>query len=283
MRLSKIFPVIIILIFIISCVTNRKIQTSPDTYYNAAGLKHENAALLLSKLKKRKFDYKWISAHFDVEIDVDSSHTSLSGIVRVRKDSIIWMTISPLLGIEVARALLNKDTAMFVDKVHDKYFKGNYDYIDSLLDDDIDYELLQSVMVGTNVDFYTDTAKLKGFYDGQQYLLSTVTRRQVRKVLFQNREIHTKNDVQFIWFDKNDYHINRIRLEDFVNHRTFDAYYGEFQQFDSVMFPSHIQYVITAEKTIKIDLQYKKVYFKDKEETPFAILPKYERIQYKNN
>jgi hypothetical protein len=278
---KRILLLLIPIIFIISCKTSRKVQTSETTYYNAAGLKHENAALLLSKLKKRRFDYKWISAHFSLDIDVDSSHTSFGGTVRIRKDSIIWMTISPLLGIEAARVLLNKDTAMFIDKVHDKYFKGNYDYIDSLLDDDVDYELVQSVMVGSNIDFYNDTAKLKGYYDGTQYLLSTVTRRQVKRILFRNLTIRNKNDVQFIWFDPKDYHINRIRLEDFVNHRTFDAFYSDFQQVDSVMFPSHIQYVISAEKTIKIDLEYKKIYFKTQEETPFTILPKYERIQYK--
>jgi outer membrane lipoprotein-sorting protein len=279
-RTHKIVLFFLPLVFILSCKPLRKILTSETTYYNAAGLKHENASFLLSKLKKRKFDYKWISAHFSVDIDVDSSHTSFSGTVRIRKDSIIWMTISPLLGIEVARVLLNKDTAMFIDKIHDRYFKGNYDYIDSLLDDDIDYELIQSVMVGSNIDFYSDTSKLNGYYDGQQYLLSTVARRQIRKILFRNGSIRTKNDVQFIWFDKKDYHINRIRVEDFVNHRTLDAFYGDFQQVDSVMFPTHIQYLITAEKTIKIDLQYKKVYFKTQEETPFTILPKYERIQY---
>jgi hypothetical protein len=277
---NRIWWLIIPAVFVFSCKPARKIQTSETTFYNASGLKNENAGMLLYKLKQRKFDYKWISAHFSVDIQVDSSNTSFSGTVRIRKDSIIWMTISPLLGIEVARVLLNKDTAMFIDKIHDRYFQGNYDYIDSLLDDDIDYELVQSVMVGSNIDFYNDTTKLKGYYDGQQYLLSTVARRQIRKILFHNRTIHTKNDVQFIWFDKKDYHINRIRVEDFVNHRTLDAFYGDFQQVDSVMFPTHIQYVISAEKTIKIDLQYKKVYFKTHEDTPFTILPKYERIEY---
>ncbi|HXP52283.1 MAG TPA: DUF4292 domain-containing protein [Bacteroidia bacterium] len=280
--MRRILLFVIVMVFIVSCKDTRKIQTSETTYYNASGLKHENASVLLSKLKKRKFDYKWISAHFSFEMDVDSSHTSFGGTVRIRKDSIIWMTISPLLGIEVARVLLNKDTAMFIDKVHDKFFKGNYDFIDSLLDDDVDYELVQSVMVGSNIDFYNDTAKLKGYFDGKQYLLSTVTRREIKRILFHNRTIRTKNDVQFIWFDPKDYHINRIRVEDFVNHRTFDAFYSDFQQVDSVMmFPTHIQYVIQAEKTIKIDLEYKKIYFKTQEETPFNILPKYERIQYK--
>jgi len=278
--MKKLLWLAILAFFIVSCKPVRKVQSSETTYYNASGLKKENALALLSKLKSRRFGYKWISAHFSLEMDVDSSHTSFSGVTRIRKDSIIWMTISPLLGIEVARVLLNQDTAAFIDKIHDKYFKGNYGYIDSLLDDDIDFEQVQAVMVGTHMEFYTDTSKLKGYFDGQNYLLSTERKRKIKRIIFRNLPIKSKNDAQFIWFDPKDYHINRIRVEDFVNHRIFDAFYSEFQQVDSVMFPTHIQYVISAEKTIKIDLQYKKVYFKTSEEAPFVILPKYDRIRY---
>jgi hypothetical protein len=198
----------------------------------------------------------------------------------MKKDSLVWMSISKL-GIEGVRALLNKDTAMFMDRMDDKYFKGNYDYIDSLLDNDIDFELIQAVMMGTSTDFYSDTAKLRGFYDGKsQYVLSTIRKRNIRRTVFKNKHIKSKEDAQIIWFDTKDYHINRIRVEDFVNHRTFDAFYDDFQTVDSVSFPMHIQYVIAAGKTIKIDLRYKKLNFQLKEETPFAIPAKYTRIQY---
>jgi hypothetical protein len=201
-------------------------------------------------------------------------------VVRMRKDSLVWMSISKL-GIEGVRAMLNEDTAMFMDRINDRYFKGNYDYIDSLLDNDIDFELIQAVMMGTSTDFYSDSAKLRGFYDGKtQYVLSTIRKRKLKRTLFKNKQLKTKDDAQVIWFDMKDYHINRIRVEDFVNHRTFDAYYDDFQAVDSILFPMHIQYVITAGKTIKIDLKYKKLNFKLKEETPFAIPAKYARIHY---
>jgi len=278
--MNKLAALLICLVLIVSCKTNHNIQVSGDHTALSTTLKKENTSQLLSKLKSRKLNFHWLSAHFTMDMQVDSTETSFGGVVRMKKDSIVWMSISKI-GIEGVRALLNLDTAMFMDRINDRYFKGNYDYIDSLLETDIDFELIQAVMMGTSIDFYNDTAKLRGFYDGKsQYVLSTIRKRNIKRAVFRNRHIRSKEDAQIIWFDTKDYHINRIRVEDFANHRTFDAYYDDFQAVDSVMFPMHIQYVIAAGKTIKIDLKYKKLNFQLKEETPFAIPAKYARIQY---
>lgn len=275
-----LFIAIPVALFSVSCKTTHKIQSDNQAKVVTPTLKKQNILSLVAKLKANKYDYKWINAHFSFDMDVDSANTSFSGTIRMRKDSVIWMSIAPLLGIEFARVMLTQDTAMQMDRVHDTYFKGDYDYINSRLGDDIDFELVQSVMIGSNVEFYNDTDKMKSYFDGNQYIISTIRKRKLKKVLFKNRTFHSKSDAQFIWLDPNDYHITRVRLEDFVNHRTFDAYYSDFQKVDSVMFPFHIRYEIAAEKKIKIDLQYKKVSFRSQEEVPFTIPKKYERVQY---
>lgn len=278
--MRKFLAITIPLLLTVACKTTHNTTASQQNKTPAPSLKKENIYSLVSKLKANKYDYKWITAHFSFDMDEDSSHTSFSGTIRMRKDSVIWMSIAPLLGIEAARVMLTQDSAMTMDRLHDTYFKGDYDYINSRLADDIDFELIQSVMVGSNVEFYNDTAKMKSYFDGSQYLISTIRRRKLKRILYHNSNYRSKSDAQFIWLDPQDYHITHVRLEDFVNHRTFDAYYSDFQKVDSVMFPFHIRYEIVAEKKIRIDLQYKKVAFKLQEETPFTIPKKYERVQY---
>jgi hypothetical protein len=178
--------------------------------------------------------------------------------------------------------MVTQDSAMYMDRLNDTYFKGDYNYINSKLNtaDDLDLDLLQSMMIGNCMEFYSDTAKMKSYFDGKQYIISTIRKRNLRRVLYRNRPYHSKEDEQFIFLDPVDFHITHVRLEDFVNHRTFDAYYSDFQKVDSVMFPFHIQYQIVAQKNIKIDLQYKKVSFKQEESVPFIIPKKYQRVQY---
>jgi hypothetical protein len=263
-----------------SCYTVQKIQTPnpPPT----TSLKKENAYSLMTKLKGNNRNYRWISAHFSADISKDSSQQSFSGVVRMRKDSVIWMTVSVALGAYTAlHAKLDGDSIMYIDHHDEQFFKGTYDYLDTLLKEDIDFDLIQSVMVGNSLEFYNDTSKMKAYFDGRDYILSTVTKRRYKRLMYKNKPLHSRNDAQLIWLDAADFHIKKIRLEDFITHRTFEAIYDDFEKEDSgSIFPMHIHYEIDAEKIIKIDLKYKKVTFTNYEKIPFTIPKKYVQVHY---
>jgi hypothetical protein len=276
----RLFLVFVLALFFTSCLTVKKIQTPnpPPT----TSLKKENAYSLMTKLRANNLNYRWISAHFTCDYDNDTSHESFSGVVRLRKDSVIWMTVS-VLGVYTAiHAKLDDDSVMYIDHHNEQYFKGNYDYLETLLKEDIDFDLIQSVMVGNSMEFYSDTAKMKAYFDGRDYVLSTVRKRKYKRLLYRNKPLHTRSDAQVIWLDANDFHIKKIRLEDFVTQHTFEATYDDFEKRDSgSTFPMHIHYEInTGKKNIKIDLKYKKVNFTNSESIPFTIPKKYEQIHY---
>lgn len=276
----RIFLIIPLVFYFASCFTPKKIQSSNPP--PSKSLKKENVNFLMSKLKANNYNFHWISAHFNADIDDDSSQTSFGGTLRIRKDSLIWMTVSVVLGAYTAvHAKMDADSVMIINHHEENYLKGNYDYIDSLLKEDIDYELLQSVMIGNSMEFYNDTAKMNAYLEGKDYLLSTVRKRRLRR-MERNKPLHIKNDAQLIWIDSVDFHIKKVKLEDFVTHHTFEATYDDFQKSDSgISFPTHIHYeIFTGKKTIKIDLTYKKINFTNYEKAPFIIPKKYEQIHF---
>jgi len=268
-------------LFFTSCLTVKKIQTPnpPPT----TSLRRENAYSLMTKLRGNNLNYKWISAHFTMDYDDDTTHQSLDGVVRMRKDSIIWTTVSVLLGsITVAHAKLDGDSVMIINHLGKNYFKGTYDYMDTLLREDVDFDLIQSVLIGNSLAFYNDTSKMKAYFDGRDYILSTVRKRKYKRLMYRNKPLHSRNDAQLIWIDASDFHIKKVRLEDFVTHHVFEASYDDFKKQDSgSIFPMHIHYEINTEKkAIKIDLKYKSVNFTNYEKIPFIIPKKYEQIRY---
>ena len=269
-----------------ACFSTKKATTQPSLKPSATNtsLKKENAYSLMTKLKGNDLKYRWISAHFSADItSSDSSEVSFNGVVRIRKDSVMWMTISVALGAYTAlHAKLGIDSVMYIDHHNEQYFKGTYDYLDTLLREDVDFELIESVMEGKSLEFYHDTAKMKAYFDGKDYILSTVRKRGTRKVM-KNRILHNHHsDVQLIWLDASDFHIKKIRLEDFLTQHTFEASYDNLQKGDSgSTFPMHIHYAInTGKKTINIDLKYKKINFTNSESIPFNIPKKYVQVRY---
>lgn len=258
-----------------SCKTRKALPAEPQ----ACNIPSRTAEALSDSLRKNQLDFKTLSAKFDAEVSINGDKTSFNVNMRMSKDSMIWMSISPALGIEVARALVTKDTVMFMNRLNNTYFKGDFAYISKLLQADLDFEMLQSLMVGNNVDFYDEPEKLRVSVRDCKYLLSTVRRRKLRRVIDRNKEL--RDPVQTIWLEPSTFKITRLLFNEFNTNRTFDATFEKLEKVESYTFPHYMRFDIKAEKNVLITLEYDKVTLNKDVSYPFSIPEKYERLIYK--
>ena len=244
-------------------------------------LDFKNARTLTANLKAREFRFDRMNAKMDVESTIDSSDNSFTVNLRMKKDSVIWMTISKL-GIEGARVLITKDSVKFLDRLKSRFFKGDYAYISKLLNTELDFEMLQSLLVGNSVEFYDEDEKLKPGVDNCQYTLGTIRKFKLRRVMEKGKEL--KESAQSIYLVPETFKIARILFYDFNPDRSFDARFGDFKHPDSdstQLFPHRMNYVIKAQKTVSIDITYNKITLNDEQTFPFKIPANYEQIIYK--
>lgn len=277
-------PVLALLILVYSCHGPKKIGETTKPVTNCP-LKSRGKDSLLVLLKKNQFDYKWMTAKLNASvIKADSTEETFTINMRARKDSAIWMIVSKL-GIEGARVLITKDSVKLMLPTKDQYFKGDYAYINKMLQAELDFEMIQSVLIGNSVEFYEDERYRLNVDDKAcQYQLGTVRKRKLRKVLQGNKEL--KDPVQSIWMKPEDYKIARILFFDFDPNRTFEAKFDKFETVDSLQkLPMLVKYDITAEsadpkavKKVTINLEYGKVTLNKPQTFPFNIPSSYEQI-----
>jgi hypothetical protein len=67
--------------------------------------------------------------------------------IRVRKDSVIWMTFS-VIGVQGGKALINKDSITIVSNVDKEYFVFDYAELSKRYNFDINYSVIQAAMLG---------------------------------------------------------------------------------------------------------------------------------------
>jgi hypothetical protein len=67
--------------------------------------------------------------------------------IRVRKDSVIWMTFS-VIGVQGGKALINKDSITIVSNVDKEYYVFEYAELSKRYNFDINYDVIQSAMLG---------------------------------------------------------------------------------------------------------------------------------------
>ena len=108
-------------------------------------MKEYGADYLFQKLKENELKFGWFSAKFNLDLIIDKKKNSVTGQIRMKKDSCIWITLSPALGIEMARLLITTDSVKFINRINKTYFTGDYNQVNTLLDANIDYDVFQTL------------------------------------------------------------------------------------------------------------------------------------------
>jgi hypothetical protein len=98
--------------------------------------------------KNTKFLY--LKAKGKVQADLKGHKQTVNISMRIRRDSVIWLT-GGLVGVEGVRVLLTPDSVLVVMPLQREYFAGGYRYLSQLLGIPINFLQLQALLLG---DYY---------------------------------------------------------------------------------------------------------------------------------
>jgi hypothetical protein len=218
-----------------------------------------------------------LNAKISAEALIDSTYNSFSITLRMKRDSIIWLSISKL-GIEGMRLLITKDTVKLINKISNKYFIGDFSYISKVLNSEMDFEIVQSLLIGNSVAFYDEDSKLKPGADDCMYTLGTTRKYKLRRI---ERGKSLREPVQIIYLTPLTYKISKILFFEFNPERSLEVRYNEFTKVDSVqLFPLKANLAFKGQKNVNLDITYTKTVFDEEQSFPFKIPDDYEQIIY---
>ena len=76
-------------------------------------------------LEINEFDYDYLKAKAKFRYNDGKEDLKATANFRIKKDSLIWMSISASLGIEAARVMINKDSMAIMDRLNKQYTRSN--------------------------------------------------------------------------------------------------------------------------------------------------------------
>jgi len=275
MRIASIFFKYVffafsLLLVFASCHPTKKIVETP----HPVKVKGNNVIELFDSVLANQFDFEWLTAKAEVEYtDRENNPESFDVNIRIKKDSVIWISVTPLLGIEAVRVLITPDSMKILNRLRKTYMARDLSFLDNILKAHINFEIMQAVLVG-NYFPYLKNEKLKSMYDDSTYvILSTLNKRQTKRIL--EEKDPTKPIIQDFWIDDN-YKINRSKITDDRLDRTLEAIYNEFIEVDHQRFPHIILVDVKAQSPLRIKVKYNKVVTGEIQTTPFSVPEKYE-------
>jgi len=162
MTRSLIFCVIGIS-FLYSCRSTKNIQTAiakrdtvvvPATI-PAKNLREDSLAFIrenYNQVISHWIHYTTFSAKLDVDYeDAEGKKFDVNAHIRMYKDSVIWVTITALLGIEGLRAYITKDSVKILDKQNKIYTARSVSYLQEVTELPLSLSALQDLLIGNPV------------------------------------------------------------------------------------------------------------------------------------
>lgn len=166
-----------------------------------------------------EIDFTYLTARSKVSFknkdqDINNANVNL----RVRKDSLIWFSVSGL-GIEVARGLITRDTITIQDKVHKEYVKYDFPNLSKQFNFKLDFDLLQALIVGNLPLPKRPAQKIKNERD---YLL---LRQSEGKVMVEN------------YIGEQDRKLKKLMMVEQPTKNTLRLDYEDFTALNNFLFP----------------------------------------------
>ncbi len=231
-----------------------------------SGLPSITTAQLLDSVSA-KSSYTFLSAKLAVNHSTANKTQSFGVRARLKKDSVIWLSITPGLGIEVVRVVITPDSIKMINRIEQKYFVESFDKTNELLQMEISFEVLQSALTGEFVSLYDqDVYLLKPLVD--LYTLEAESSKIAASDAPLKLEQRTEIDPS-IW------RVTRSILRNPPRNEQILAEYNDFQQLETLIFPTTMRFRTQGKENIAVDLKWSKIEEKLTLRFPFNIPSKY--------
>ena len=192
--------------------------------------------------------------------DAAGKKYDVNAVVRMYKDSAIWISANALLGIEAIRALITKDSVKILDKLNKKYTARSVDYLQEVTALPLDLVTIQHLLLGNPV--FLDSNIVSYYRTGDALALLSLGQ------LFKN----------LVTISEADKLIQRSKLDDVdrTRSRTADLTYSDYETKKGFPFATKRSISIVDKKKLDIKLDFKQYDFNGEVSFPFSIPKNYD-------
>ena len=259
---------IVFVYLLTSCRSTKKIQTAiskKDTTELSKGLNAKADSVryiqaALQQLKQNYINFSTFSAKINVDyVDAEDKNYNVNVFVRMYKDSVIWVSVNAIFGIEALRAYITKDSVKILNKANKEYSARAVSYLQEVTALPLNLSTLQDLIMGNPV--FLDSNIVSYSRSGNTVSLLSIG------TWFKN--LVTVNEDNKI--------IQRSKLDDAdpARNRTADLTYSDYENKKGVYFSTKRKISIAEKKKLDIKLEFKQYEFNESLTFPFAIPKNY--------
>ncbi len=236
---------------------------------------------IYNEIRMREVKYDNFSFKYSAKVKTKDDKFNFNGQIKILRDSIIWASLTPGFGIEMARVYLTRDTVKFLNRLNSTYFIGDYSYINKLLGFNIDYNTIQSIL--TNEFFiYPDKgkrirhlSKYKAFMEKEAFLLEP----SGDDTAYYAKKSISKDIIQKLFIHPELYKLFKISLNDSCAGQNMDLEFSDYIDINNSKFPQNLYLRLNNKSdSIRININYQKITVNTELKFNYKVPDKYKQI-----
>lgn len=95
--------------------------------------------------------FEWMTANLDIQAEGNGmSFDNLSGQLRMRNDSIVWLSVTATMGVEVLRAKVSNDSVWILNRMEKTYLAEPLDSLCAKVGMPLSLPLVQTLLLDNN-------------------------------------------------------------------------------------------------------------------------------------
>jgi hypothetical protein len=224
-------------------------------------------AKALAGIAHNHLDFETFSGHMHVHYESgDGKDYELNVIVRIRKDSFIWISINATVGpvnIEAFRVLITRDSVKILDKQKKLARLRSVSYLQEQVNLPVDFNTVQSLLIGNPI--FLDTAHVLYYRtDPNPRGLSLFS---VGTAFSNFLTLNPDNTLRHSKLDD----IDPLRA------RTCDVTYGDYDFSGPAPFSAYRKISVAEKSKVDIEIGIKQYKFNEALSVPFSVPKNYKR------
>lgn len=277
---STVIFIFLLVTIVFSCTPGRKLQKTQEAVSkvdtssvvtsngelatDSLGQLIDSVSLIrevYNKVINNKINFNTFNAKVRVAYTDQNGGDEATAFIRIKRDSIIWMSLRGALGIEGFRVLITPDSVKIINSLKKYVQYRDITFLEQLAGFPIDFSAMQDIIVGNPV--FVDS-NISSYTSDSNYLKILMVGK-----IFKHLAV----------IDNNDYKIVESKLEDINNvNRTCDILYSAYNNDSGVPFSTERKVLLTDESKLNINLNFKQYSFNQPLTFSFNIEDNYKRL-----
>lgn len=224
---------------------------------------------LVSSMHSNHAEFEYFSSRFSGNALIENQNYNVAGSIRIHKDQAIYISIAPILGIEVARMLITPDTVKIINRIESSYFVGDMQFLNKMLNTDLDFYMLQAILTGNDFTHF-NTNNFEVLEDRGRLMLHSPSRG--RQTTGPSGQLYQHN----LWLNESSYKIEQTVLYEPQGQRTIKAAYSAFASIGQQTLPSQINIEFTEPSAkAEFSIRYNRTDLDNPQQMSFSIPERY--------